>query len=72
MTSIVGAYYTEIQLPASATLTNSGTLNLQNDGNIYLTGGAGTTAIVNSGTLEATGSGGLVLIRKIGSEMDDL
>src|SRR6185369_94167 len=38
-------------LENNAVLTNSGLIDFQNDGNLYLNGAAGSTAVVNSGTI---------------------
>jgi uncharacterized repeat protein (TIGR01451 family) len=42
----------------NAVLTNSGTIDLQGDGAMYLSGVAGTTAIINSGTIKKSGGTG--------------
>jgi uncharacterized repeat protein (TIGR01451 family) len=43
-----------IYLGGNAVLTNSGTIDFQDDSNLYLNGAAGTTSVVNSGTIRKT------------------
>ena len=39
----------------NSVITNSGLIDFQNDGNLYLNGAAGSTAVVNSGTIRKSG-----------------
>jgi hypothetical protein len=53
----IGTFYYFYMLN-NAVLTNSGTIDLQGDGGIYLNSVAGTTAVINSGTIKKSGGTG--------------
>jgi large repetitive protein len=57
---VSGSYYFYMQ--NNAVLTNSGTIDFQGDGGIYLNSVAGTTAVVNSGTIKKSSGTGSVTI----------
>jgi uncharacterized repeat protein (TIGR01451 family) len=54
--NFTSSYYSYIQ--NNAVLTNSGTIDFQGDGSLYLNGAAGTTAVVNGGTIRKSGGTG--------------
>jgi uncharacterized repeat protein (TIGR01451 family) len=54
--NITSYYY--IYMQNNAVLTNSGMVNIQGDGAVYMSGTVGTTAVVNSGTIKKSGGTG--------------
>ncbi|HKS22368.1 MAG TPA: LamG-like jellyroll fold domain-containing protein [Thermoanaerobaculia bacterium] len=48
--NVTSTYYVYMQ--NNAVLTNNGTVDLQGDGAVYLSGATGTTAVVNNGTIK--------------------
>src|SRR5207249_734667 len=54
--NLTSTYY--LYLQNNAVLTNSGTFDIQGDGQVYLNSTAGTTAIINSATIKKSGGTG--------------
>ena len=54
--NVTSSYY--FQMMSNAVLTNSGTIDFQGDGGIYMNGAVGTTSVVSSGTIKKSGGTG--------------